>query len=62
MKKIIKNVLRSLYISLKVNYLRLKKAKVANNTVSINENGFLYIVTGSSYVEESILSILSVYR
>ena len=40
-------------------YLRSQKGQISNKSININENGFLYIVTGKGYVQECLFSIKS---
>ena len=48
-----------MYKMTKYFYLRSQKGQISNKSININENGFLYIVTGEGYVQECLFSIKS---
>ena len=62
MKSLIKKILSPAYRLMKYFYLRSQKGQISNKTVSVNENGFIYIVTGEGYVQECLFSIKSLKK
>jgi hypothetical protein len=59
MKTLLKNMLLPVYKQIKSFYLRRQQGQISNNSISSDENGFLYIVTGDGYAKECLFSIKS---
>ena len=57
MKSLMKKIISPMYKMIKYFYLRSQKGQISNKSININENGFLYIVTGEGYVQECLFSI-----
>ena len=62
MKSLMKKIISPMYKMIKYFYLRNQKKQVSNKSININENGFLYIVTGEGYVQECLFSIKSLKK
>ena len=62
MKLLIKKIISPMYKMIKYFYLRSQKGQISNKSININENGFLYIVTGKGYVQECLFSIKSLKK
>ena len=54
---VIKKIISPFYKIIKFSYLRIQKGQISNRSLSVNENGFLYIVTGDGYAQECLFSI-----
>jgi len=59
MKSLIKKIISPMYRMIKYFYLKIQKGQISNQSISVNENGFLYIVTGEGYAQECLFSIKS---
>lgn len=62
MKSLIKKIISPMYKMAKYFYLRSQKGEISNKSTNINENGFLYIVTGEGYAQECLFSIKSLKK
>ena len=62
MKSVIKKIISPFYKIIKFSYLRIQKGQISNRSLSVNENGFLYIVTGDGYAQECLFSIKSLKK
>lgn len=62
MKSLIKKIISPMYKMAQYFYLRNQKGEISNKSININENGFLYIVTGVGYAQECLFSIKSLKK
>ena len=62
MKTLIKKILSPTYRLIKYFYLRSQKGQISNKSISVNENGFIYVVTGDGYAQECLFSIKSLKK
>ena len=62
MKSLIKKIISPTHRIIKSFYLRSQKGQISNKSISVNENGFLYIVTGEGYAQECLFSIKSLKK
>ena len=62
MKSLIKKIISPMYRMIKYFYLKSQKGQISNKSISVNENGFLYIVTGEGYTQECLFSIKSLKK
>ena len=62
MKSLTKKIVSPIYKMIKYFYLRSQKGQISNRSLSVNENGFLYIVTGEGYAQECLFSIKSLKK
>ncbi|MDC1279828.1 putative nucleotide-diphospho-sugar transferase [Pelagibacteraceae bacterium] len=62
MKSLIKKIISPMYRMIKYFYLKIQKGQISNQSISVNENGFLYIVTGEGYAQECLFSIKSLKK
>lgn len=62
MKSLVNRITFKLYKFLKKYYLISQKGEISNKSTKINENGFLYIVSGEGYAKECLFSIKSLKK
>jgi hypothetical protein len=62
MKQLIKKTIRPILKRIKYLYQKSHKGEIANQLLSVKQNGFLYIVTGEGYAKECLFSIKSLKK
>lgn len=62
MKSLINKITSRISKFFKKNYLISQKGEISNKSTKINENGFLYIVSGEGYAQECLFSIKSLKK
>ena len=62
MKSLINKITSRISKFFKKNYLISQKGEISNKSTKINENGFLYIVSGEGYAKECLFSIKSLKK